>query len=175
MPEEAVRESGERIMGSETCITTIEKECRRGQRQDPHEKWSVFSMIPAFFVPAYSRRGLGCSVCLRSFVVTNYSYMNVRLFQATWCSRRTADRLAGQPTDRPAVPRWNAPFYRPLLTPQANREWRARNKNPLERGYEMISMRHHDIGHILRQSAAPVRKTGQAIPAPAPTHFSEAA
>ena len=34
MPEEAVRESGERIMGSETCITIIEKECRPGGEED---------------------------------------------------------------------------------------------------------------------------------------------
>ncbi|CAM9955675.1 unnamed protein product [Scytosiphon promiscuus] len=65
---------------------------------------------------------------------------------------------------------------------RANREWRHRSRKPLERGYEMISMRHHEIDHILRHSAAsvPLVRTSLATPTrsgtgqPLPPHAESA-
>lgn len=46
-----------------------------------------------------------------------------------------------------------------MSLPQANRKWRQNTTKPLERGYELVSKRHHEIGHLLRHNAAPpVRK-----------------
>ncbi|CAM9724063.1 unnamed protein product [Ectocarpus fasciculatus] len=38
---------------------------------------------------------------------------------------------------------------------RANRKWRQNTTKPLEKGYELVSKRHHEIGHLLRHSAAP--------------------
>lgn len=47
-----------------------------------------------------------------------------------------------------------------MSLPQANQKWRQNTTTPLEKGYELVSKRHHEIGHLLRHNAAPpVRKT----------------
>ncbi|CAN0213218.1 unnamed protein product [Ectocarpus sp. 12 AP-2014] len=38
---------------------------------------------------------------------------------------------------------------------RANRKWRQNTTSPLEKGYELVSKRHHEIGHLLRHNVAP--------------------
>ena len=95
---------------------------------------------PRLFCSAYSRRGLGCFVCLRLFVVTNYSYMNARHFSSHMVqspdsgpTRRTTDRLIGRSSMECSVlPPFTYPAGQPRVARSEQKSARKRVRNDLD-------------------------------------------